>query len=61
MKLTQQQVDDFNRDGWLFLPELFTPEEVALLAREAINIYDANRPEVWREKRHAAHGVAIRN
>src|SRR6267378_1428678 len=50
MKLTQQQIDDFNREGWLFLPELFSPEEVALLAREAVNIYDANRPEVWREK-----------
>src|SRR6201994_4828743 len=50
MKLTQQQIDDFNREGWLFLPELFKPEEVALLAREAVSIYDANRPEVWREK-----------
>ena len=29
--LTQQQIDDFNREGWLFLPELFSPEEVALL------------------------------
>src|SRR5580692_3968375 len=50
MKLTQQQIDNFNREGWLFLPELFNAEEVALLAREAVGIYDANRPEVWREK-----------
>jgi ectoine hydroxylase len=50
MKLTQQQIDDFNREGWLFLPELFSPEEVALLAREAEGIYDTQRPEVWREK-----------
>ena len=50
MKLTQQQIDDFNRDGWLFLPELFSPEEVALLAHEAVGIYDTDRPEVWREK-----------
>src|SRR4051812_35546666 len=50
MKLNQQQIDDFNREGWLFLPELFSPEEVALLAREAEGIYDTNRPEVWREK-----------
>src|SRR5258707_3240605 len=53
MKLTQQQIDDFNREGWLFLPELFSPEEVAYLAREAVSIYDANRPEVWRGKRGA--------
>ena len=50
MKLTPQQIEFFNREGWLFLPELFTPEEVDFLAREAVGIYDANRPEVWREK-----------
>src|SRR5207253_134612 len=50
MKLTQQQIDDFNREGWLFLPELFSQEEVSLLAREALTIYDTERPEVWREK-----------
>src|ERR1700681_262882 len=50
MKLTQQQIDDFNREGWLFLPELFRQEEVTLLAREAERIYDTSRPEVWREK-----------
>src|ERR1700687_4188288 len=50
MKLTQQKIDDFNREGWLFLPELFRAEEVELLAREAEGIYDTQRPEVWREK-----------
>ena len=50
MKLTQAQIDHFNREGWLFLPELFSQEEVDFLAREAVAIYDANRPEVWREK-----------
>jgi ectoine hydroxylase len=50
MKLTQEQLEFFHREGWLFLPELFSQEEVDLLAREAVGIYDANRPEVWREK-----------
>src|ERR1700744_3412900 len=50
LKPTQQQIDHFNREGWLFLPELFSHEETDFLAREAVNIYDANRPEVWREK-----------
>src|ERR1700744_5693565 len=50
MKLTPQQIEFFHREGWLFLPELFTQEEVDSLAREAVSIYDANRPEVWREK-----------
>lgn len=53
MKLTQQQIDDFNREGWLFLPELFSPEEVALLKRESEAIYREHRPEVWREKNGA--------
>jgi len=55
MKLTEQQIDDFNREGWLFLPELFSPEEVALLAQEAVGIYYTDPPEVWREKSGAAH------
>ena len=61
MKLTQQQIDDFNREGWLFLPELFSPEEVALLAREAEGIYDTTRPEVWREKSGAPRGEIARH
>src|SRR5438067_1648974 len=50
MKLTQQQLDQFEQEGWLFLPETFTPEEVALLKREAEAIYDSDRKEIWREK-----------
>ena len=50
MKLTQQQLDQFATEGWLFLPELFNEEEVALLRHEAIEIYKEKREEVWREK-----------
>ena len=50
MKLTPQHIEDFHREGWLFLPELFSPEEVALLKRESEAIYREHRPEVWREK-----------
>jgi len=25
MKLSEQQIEFFNREGWLFLPELFKP------------------------------------
>jgi ectoine hydroxylase len=46
MKLTQEQLEFFHREGWLFLPELFSQEEVDFLAREAVGIYDADRPEV---------------
>jgi ectoine hydroxylase len=50
MRLSQEQLEQFHTEGWLMLPDLFTEEEVDLLRREAIAIYDQQRPEVWREK-----------
>ena len=49
MKLTGEQVRQFEVEGWIFLPEAFSPEEVSVLKAEAENIYDEDRPEVWRE------------
>jgi len=54
MKLTQAQLEQFDREGYLFLPDLFSPEEAALLKKEADKVYQMNREEVWREK----NGVA---
>ncbi len=50
MKLTDAQIKQFNEEGWLFLPELFSPEEIAVLTAEAEGIYRQEREEVWREK-----------
>src|ERR671912_650490 len=50
MTLTQEQVRQFHEEGWLFLPETFSPEEIAVLREESENIYREHRPEVWREK-----------
>ena len=50
MKLSAAQLEQFDRDGWLFLPEAFSPAEVELLRREAESIYASDREEVWREK-----------
>jgi ectoine hydroxylase len=50
MKLTDAQVMQFHEEGWLFLPELFTPEEIAVLNVEAEEIYKQSREEIWREK-----------
>lgn len=49
MKLTDEQVKQFEEEGWIFLPEAFSEEEVAVLKAEAEKIYDEDRPEVWRE------------
>jgi ectoine hydroxylase len=50
MRLTERQVRQFDDEGYLFLPDCFSPEEVAALRTEAVSIYDTDRPEVWREK-----------
>ena len=34
MKLTSEQFAQFDRDGYLFFPSLFTPEEIAVLTEE---------------------------
>src|SRR5579864_5024558 len=50
MKLTPQQLREFDERGYLFLPECFSKEEAAALRSEAHQIYASNRKEVWREK-----------
>jgi ectoine hydroxylase len=49
MKLTETQLGDYGRDGYLFLPGLFTPAEAAVLRAEADRLYATDREEVWRE------------
>ncbi len=50
MRLTPEQLREFDEQGYLFLPDCFGEEEVAVLRREAEQIYRSDRPEVWREK-----------
>jgi ectoine hydroxylase len=42
--------DRFVEEGYLFLPDCFSEEEVAILREEAEQIYATNRQEVWCEK-----------
>jgi len=46
MKLITKQIEQFQTEGWLFLPEVFDAEEVGLLKAEAEAIYRQQRPEV---------------
>jgi ectoine hydroxylase len=50
MRLSDDQIRQFHEEGWLFLPETFAPEEIAVLRAEAEAIYRDDRPEIWREK-----------
>ncbi len=50
MRLTEEQVKQFHEEGWLFLPELFAADEVALLREESAGVLRQKREEVWLEK-----------
>jgi ectoine hydroxylase len=50
MKLTAQQVEQFEREGYLFFPGLFRPAEVKVLLDEVPRLYAQDRPENVREK-----------
>ena len=50
MKLTPEQIERCDRDGYLFFPELFKPEEINVLLDEVPRLYAQRRPENVREK-----------
>jgi len=50
MKLTPEQLREFDERGYLFLPQCFSAEEIAVLRSEAATVYRSEREEVWREK-----------
>lgn len=49
MRLTDDQRREFDELGYLFLPDVFSAEEAALLRAEADSVYALDREEVWRE------------
>ena len=49
MKLTPEQIAQFDRDGYLFFPSLFSAEEMAVLKGELPSLYSQHRPEIIRE------------
>lgn len=50
MKLTAEQLQQFDRDGYLFFPGHFTPQETRVLTDEVPHLYALHRPENVREK-----------
>ena len=53
MKLSDEQVRQFDEKGYLFLPEIFSREEAGYLRGEADVVYALEREEVWREENGA--------
>jgi ectoine hydroxylase len=50
MKLTPEQLEQFDREGYLLFPGLFTRQEMRALNDEVPNLYAQQRPENVREK-----------
>jgi ectoine hydroxylase len=50
MGLSPEQLQEFDEQGYLFLPGCFSDEEIAVLREEADAIYASDREQVWREK-----------
>jgi len=50
MKLTQEQLRQFDRDGYLFFPSLFSAAEIKALSDEVPVLFAQRRPENVREK-----------
>src|SRR5881394_3749454 len=50
MRLSQEQMQQFDRDGYLFFPSLFRPEEIKALTDHVPALYAQRRPENVREK-----------
>ena len=50
MQLSADQLRDFDEQGYLFFPDCFSEEEIALLRDDAEAILKLDRQEVWREK-----------
>ena len=50
MKLSPEQVEQFHREGYVFIPEAFSPAEVELMRGAALDIFRTPRQEIWNEK-----------
>ena len=49
MKLTPEQIEQFDRKGYLFFPSLFSKEELAVLEAVVPEILEVERPSLTRE------------
>ena len=50
MNLTKKQLEEFDKEGYLFFPSLFSQEEIQNLSSEVPKIYDIREEYNYREK-----------
>ncbi|MCY4430419.1 MAG: proline hydroxylase, partial [Rhodospirillales bacterium] len=49
MKLSREELERFDNEGYLFRPSCFSAAEAAVLRRAADDVFAMDREEVWRE------------
>ncbi len=49
MKLNDEQLAQLRDEGWIFLPDYFSDEEVAILKHEAAEVFKLKRDEIYLE------------
>jgi ectoine hydroxylase len=49
VELTDKQIQQFNEEGYIFIPSCFSTDEVKVLNDAASEIFMTDRKEVWRE------------
>lgn len=59
MQLTEDQIKSFKDTGYLFLPELFSTDEVDVLTGALPEIFAMRRPEIVREKESDAVRISF--
>ena len=50
MELSQEQLTQLREEGWIFMPDYFSAEEVAILKTESRKVFDLERDEIYLEK-----------
>ncbi|MDB5732465.1 MAG: Ectoine hydroxylase [Variovorax sp.] len=53
MRLTPAQLNRYEEQGFLVVPNVFTAVEVDMLRDESVAVFRHERPEIWREKNGA--------
>ena len=46
MDLTEKQISEYDENGWILLPELFSKGEISILEAAAMDVLQRRGPEV---------------
>ena len=58
MDLTEKQISEYDENGWILLPELFSKGEISILEAAAMDVLQRPGPEVARENQTLIHMYA---